>query len=100
MRLLRLWPDESHFDFMRFRRFTFPLSALLSLATVVLFLTVGLNFGIDFKGGTLVELQAKSGKADVAAIRHTAAAFGYGEPEVQELGNQGTVLVRLPLQSG
>ncbi len=100
MRLLRLWPDESHFDFMRFRRFTFPLSAVLSLATVVLFLTVGLNFGIDFKGGTLVELQAKSGKADVAAIRHTAAAFGYGEPEVQELGNQGTVLVRLPLQPG
>ncbi len=41
MRLLRLWPDESHFDFMRFRRFTFPLSALLSLATVMLFLTVG-----------------------------------------------------------
>jgi len=100
MRLLRLWPDESHFDFMRFRRYSFPLSALLSLATVVLFLTVGLNFGIDFKGGTLVELQAKSGKADVAAIRHTAAAFGYGEPEVQELGNQGTVLVRLPLQPG
>ncbi|MEL6059763.1 MULTISPECIES: protein translocase subunit SecF [unclassified Methylobacterium] len=100
MRLLRLWPDESHFDFMRFRRVTFPLSAVLSLATVVLFLTVGLNFGIDFKGGTLVELQAKSGTADVAAIRHTAAAFGYGEPEVQELGNQGTVLVRLPLQPG
>lgn len=100
MRLLRLWPDESHFDFMRFRRYSFPLSAVLSLATVVLFLTVGLNFGIDFKGGTLVELQAKSGKADVAAIRHTAAAFGYGEPEVQELGNQGTVLVRLPLQPG
>ncbi len=100
MRLLRLWPDESHFDFMRFRRFTFPLSAVLSLATVVLFLTVGLNFGIDFKGGTLVELQAKSGTADVAAIRHTAVGFGFGEPEVQELGNQGTVLVRLPLQPG
>ncbi len=78
MRLLRLWPDESHFDFMRFRRFTFPLSAVLSLVTVALFLTIGLNFGIDFKGGTLVELQAKSGTADVAAIRHTAAGFGFG----------------------
>ncbi|GJE26718.1 protein translocase subunit SecF [Methylobacterium organophilum] len=100
MRLLRLWPDESHFDFMRFRRFTFPLSAAMSLATVVLFLTIGLNFGIDFKGGTLVELQAKSGAADVAAIRHTANGFGFGEAEVQELGNQGTVLVRLPLQAG
>ena len=100
MRLLRLWPDESHFDFMRFRRMSFPLSAILSVATVVLFLTVGLNYGIDFKGGTLVELQAKSGTADVGEIRHTAAGFGFGEPEVQELGNQGTVLVRLPLQPG
>ena len=93
MRLLRLWPDESHFDFMRFRRFTFPLSAFLSVATVVLFLTVGLNFGIDFKGGTLVELQAKSKTADVGAVRHTANGFGFGETEVQELGGEGTVLV-------
>lgn len=100
MRLLRLWPDESHFDFMRFRRFTFPLSAVMSVATVVLFLAVGLNYGIDFKGGTLVELQAKSGKADVAAVRHTANSFGFGESEVQELGGEGQILVRFPLQAG
>ncbi|GAB6845210.1 preprotein translocase subunit SecF [Methylorubrum rhodinum] len=101
MRLLRLWPDESHFDFMRFRRFTFPLSAIVSVATVVLFLTMGLNYGIDFKGGTLVELQAKAGqKADVAEIRETANGFGFGETEVQELGGEGQVLVRFPLQAG
>ncbi|MBD8905855.1 protein translocase subunit SecF [Methylorubrum zatmanii] len=101
MRLLRLWPDESHFDFMRFRHVTFPLSAVMSVATVVLFLTVGLNFGIDFKGGTLVELQAKPGHtADVAEIRHTANGFGFGETEVQELGGEGQVLVRFPLQAG
>ena len=40
MRLLRLWPDESHFDFMRFRRVTFPLSAVMSVVTLVLFITV------------------------------------------------------------
>lgn len=101
MRLLRLWPDESHFDFMRFRRVTFPLSAVMSVVTVLLFVTVGLNFGIDFKGGTLVELQAKPGQtADVAEIRHTANGFGFGETEVQELGGQGQVLVRFPLQPG
>ena len=101
MRLLRLWPDESHFDFMRFRRVTFPLSAVMSVVTLVLFLTVGLNFGIDFKGGTLVELQAKAGHtADVAEIRHTANGFGFGETEVQELGGEGQVLVRFPLQAG
>jgi preprotein translocase subunit SecF len=101
MRLLRLWPDESHFDFMRFRRVTFPLSAVMSVVTLVLFITVGLNYGIDFKGGTLVELQAKPGHtADVAGIRHTANGFGFGETEVQELGGQGQVLVRFPLQAG
>ncbi|RVU14191.1 protein translocase subunit SecF [Methylobacterium oryzihabitans] len=100
MRLLRLWPDESHFDFMRLRRFSFPLSAALSIATVVLFVTIGLNFGIDFKGGTLVELRPKAGAtADVGAVRHTANGFGFGETEVQEYG-QGSVSVRFPLQAG
>ena len=47
MRLLRIWPDGTQFDFMRLRRFSFPFSALLSIVTVALFLTVGLDFGID-----------------------------------------------------
>ena len=60
MRLLRIWPDDTHFDFMRFRRFSLPvLGAACRSLTVVLFLTIGLNFGIDFKGGTLMELQAQ-----------------------------------------
>ena len=100
MRLLRLWPDESHFDFMRLRRLSFPLSAFISVATVVLFLQIGLNFGIDFKGGTLVELRPKPGvTSDVGAVRHTANDFGFGETEVQELG-QGSISVRFPLQAG
>ncbi|ACL57171.1 protein translocase subunit SecF [Methylobacterium nodulans] len=100
MRLLRLWPDESHFDFMRFRRFSFPFSALMSVGTLVLFLMIGLNFGIDFKGGTLIELRPKSGQSDVAAVRHTANGFGFGETEVQEFGNQGSISIRFPLQAG
>jgi len=100
MRLLRLWPDGTRFDFMRFRHVSFPLSALLSIATLVVFLTMGLNFGVDFKGGTLMELQAKSGQADVAKVRQTANAFGFGEVEVQEFGNAGCVSLRFPVQSG
>ena len=100
MRLLRLWPDDTRFSFMRFRRVSFPFSAAMSLLTIALFLTVGLNFGIDFKGGTLIELQARSGKADVHAVRTTANAFHFGEAEVQEFGNQGGLSLRFPLQSG
>ena len=59
MRLLRIVPDDTKFDFMRFRRISFPLSALLSVLAVVLYFTHGLNFGIDFRGGTLMEVQAE-----------------------------------------
>ena len=58
---LRIVPDDTHFDFTRFRRISFPISAALSIVAIVLFFTHGLNFGIDFKGGTLMEVQAKSG---------------------------------------
>jgi preprotein translocase subunit SecF len=100
VRLIRIWPEHSHFDFMRFRRFSFPFSAFLSVLTAVLFLTHGLNFGIDFKGGTLIELQAKSGEANVGQVRQAANAFGFGETEVQEFGNAGGLSLRFGMQPG
>lgn len=100
MRLIRLWPENSHFDFMRFRRFSFPLSAIVSVATAIMLVTIGLNFGIDFKGGTLMEIQAKSGQANVGQIRQTAESFGFGDVEVQEFGTAGEVSLRFPIQAG
>jgi preprotein translocase subunit SecF len=100
MKLLRIVPDGTKFRFVRFRRVSFPFSALCSLVTVVLFLTVGLNFGIDFKGGTLIELQAKSGKADVASLRHTLEGFVVGGVEAQEFGNGEGVSLRYEAQPG
>ena len=67
MRLLRIVPDDTKFDFMRFRRISFPMSALLSILAIVLYFFHGLNFGIDFVGGTLMEVQSKSGPADLVA---------------------------------
>ena len=69
-------------------------------ATVVLLLTIGLNFGIDFKGGTLMELQAKSGQADVGKVRQAADGFGFGEVEVQEFGTAGGISLRFAIQAG
>ncbi|KFG68795.1 protein translocase subunit SecF [Microvirga sp. BSC39] len=100
MRLVRLWPENSHFDFMRFRRYSFPLSAVISILTAVMLLAGGLNFGIDFQGGTLMEIQARSGRADVGQIRQTAQSFGFGDVEVQEFGTAGEVSLRFPIQEG
>nr|WP_210261026.1 protein translocase subunit SecF [Enterovirga sp. DB1703] len=85
---------------MRLRHFSFPFSAAISIAIVVTFLTVGLNYGIDFTGGTLIEMRAKDGKADVGPIREAASGFGFGEVEVQEYGTQGGVSLRFRIQPG
>ncbi len=58
---LRLVPDDTKFDFMRFRRISFPDLGVLSIIAILLYFFHGLNFGIDFVGGTLMEVQSKAG---------------------------------------
>jgi preprotein translocase subunit SecF len=100
MRLLRIVPDNTRFKIIRWRRYSYPFSAAYSLLVIGLFLTVGLNFGIDFRGGTLIEMQAKNGKPEIAQIRATAHGLGFGEAEVQEFGSGGEVSMRFALQPG
>ncbi|PTM42687.1 protein translocase subunit SecF [Bosea sp. 124] len=100
MRLLRIVPDDTRFKIVRFRRFSYPFSAAYSLLVIFLFVTVGLNFGIDFRGGTLIEMQAKSGKPEIASVRQAANGLGFGEAEVQEFGQGGEISMRFALQPG
>ena len=83
---LRIVPDDTHFDFTQFRRISFPISATLSIVAITLFFTHGLNFGIDFKGGTLMEVRAKSGTADLAQMRAALGTLGLGEIQLQQFG--------------
>ena len=100
MKLLRLAPENTKFDFMRLRRASYPLSAFLSIVAVLMFFFVGMNFGIDFSGGTQVELRAKSGNADIASLRHTAESLGLGAVEVQRSGAETDAVMRVGLQPG
>jgi preprotein translocase subunit SecF len=97
---LRIIPDNTHFDFTRFRRISFPISAVLSIVAITLFFTHGLNFGIDFKGGTLMEVRAKSGSADLAQMRTTLGSLGLGEVQLQQFGGPADVLLRVAEQPG
>ena len=100
MKLLRIIPDDTKFPFMRFRRISYPFSAILSVISVVAFIMVSMNFGIDFTGGTLIEIQSKGGKFDVASVREQASDLALGEVEVQEFGDKGEVSLRFGLQQG
>ena len=97
---LRIVPDDTHFDFTRFRRISFPISAALSILAIVLFFTHGLNFGIDFRGGTLLEVQNKSGPADIGAMRATLSTLGLGDIQLQQFGGPNDVLIRVAEQPG
>jgi preprotein translocase subunit SecF len=97
---LRIVPDDTHFDFTRFRRISFPISAALSIVAIILFFTHGLNFGIDFKGGTLLEVQSKSGPADIATMRATLSSLNLGEVLLQQIGDAANVLIRVAEQPG
>jgi len=98
--LLRIVPDDTKFDFMRFRRISFPASAVLSIVAILLFFFHGLNFGIDFVGGTLIEVQSKSGPADLAKMRSTLGGLGLGDIQLQEFGTPNDVLIRVAQQPG
>ncbi|MDZ5448775.1 protein translocase subunit SecF [Labrys sp. ZIDIC5] len=100
MRHLRIVPDNTSFGFIRFRRISFPISAVLSILALVLFFTHGLNYGIDFKGGIALGVTAQSGQPDVQAIRDKLTPLGLGEVQIQSFGDKGQVLMRIALQPG
>ena len=100
MRLLRIVPDDTKFDFMRFRRISFPVSAMLSIAAIALYFFHGLNFGIYFIGGTLIEVQTKAGPADLAKMRSTIGSLQLGDFQLQQFGAPDDVLIRISEQPG
>jgi preprotein translocase subunit SecF len=96
---LRLVPDNTAIRFMRGRFAGLVASAVLSLASVVLFFQPGLNYGIDFRGGVVVELRL-SGPADLGAMRAAFERLRLGEVRVQEFGSPRDVLVQLGREAG
>ncbi|HTZ34778.1 MAG TPA: protein translocase subunit SecF [Stellaceae bacterium] len=86
-------------DFMRWHLFGFAFSLALGAVSIGLFASIGLNYGIDFKGGTLIEARTE-GPADLAAMRAKLDALHLGEASLQNFGDPSEVLIRLPQQPG
>jgi preprotein translocase subunit SecD len=84
-------------DFMGARRGPVLASLAAMAASVVLAATMGLNFGIDFRGGTMVEIRTEQ-TADIGAIRDTVTAMDLGDVQVQSFGSERDVLVRIEEQ--
>ncbi len=99
MRLLRLIPPGTKIRFIDRRGVFFVFSALLVAASVTMFAVKGLNYGIDFKGGILLDIKTQ-GPADLAKLRRSLADLGLGEASLQTFGAADDVLIRLEQQEG
>ena len=96
---LKLVPDNSTFDFLHQMRLTAALSVLLTLASFGLFFGKGLNLGIDFRGGILIEAQSQTA-AEVAEIRSSLSRLNLGDISIQSFGSDRDILIRVQRQDG
>lgn len=94
----RLVPDRTNVPFLSFRKIALVVSGLLALMSVILLPTKGLNFGIDFKGGTMIEARMPGDAADIGAMRVALSDLGLGEVALQEFGTPVDVLIRVEEQ--
>ena len=98
-RPIRLVPANTKIDFVSRRMIAYILSGVLIVGSLVMLGVQGLNFGIDFRGGSLIEVQT-DGPADLAEMRATLGALNLGEVVLQEFGAENEVLIRIQRQEG
>ena len=94
MKTLKLVPAKTEIGFVPHRNLAMGLSALLILGSIIAFFANGLNFGIDFRGGTLIEASAEEA-VDIGALRDRLGGMQLGEVQIQEFGKETDVLIRI-----
>jgi preprotein translocase subunit SecF len=102
---LRLVPQDTKFDFLRWGPLALAVSGALMAASVVLFFVMGLNFGIDFRGGTTIRTESAQ-PVDIGAYRSALAGLGVGDVSISEIfdptfgPDQNVTMVRIQAQQG
>jgi len=96
---IHLIPHDTRINFMRFHRLTFAISVVMVVGSILLIAFKGLNYGVDFAGGILIEVRTE-GPADLGAMRDHLSDLDVGEVALQEFGTPDTVLIRLQRQEG
>ena len=100
MRTFRLVPDGIHIRFMHYQYWGYAFSGALILLTLILVPLKGLNFGVDFRGGLLIEARLPGTTADLATMRSVLGDLGLGEVALQTFGEPNDVLIRVQRQEG
>ena len=91
--------SKSSIDFLKGKYIAFITSIILILFSIGLFFLNGLNFGIDFKGGTLIEIETQN-KIEISEVRSSLNSLSLGDVQVQEFGSDKNLLIRIEQQQG
>ncbi|HZG10175.1 MAG TPA: protein translocase subunit SecF [Allosphingosinicella sp.] len=99
MRLLKLVPDNTNIDFLRWRTIAIAISSLLLIASISLIAVKGLNFGVDFVGGQVIRTTFVEAPS-LDRLRTEVSGLNLGEPSIQEFGSPREISIRMPLPEG
>jgi SecD/SecF fusion protein len=100
VQLVKFIPDNTRIPFMSWRKYAITFSIITSLLSIGWFGINGMNLGIDFKGGSAIEVQSLQGPADPAVVRERLGALNLGDIQVQGFGEPTDLLIRVELQDG
>ncbi len=99
LKLIQLVPEGTKIDFFGHRFYAMLASFVIIVGSFSCLAVKGLNFGIDFTGGTLIEIQVQS-DPDLAVLRSSLNGLSLGDISLQEFGDKRDLMVRLPQQDG
>ncbi len=94
------FPHDLRLPFMKYRDIAVGMSIVAMAISLALFFVKGLNYGVDFKGGSMIEVQSKDGPADIASMRDKLHKLGLGGVQIQQFGTPTDVLIRIEQQPG
>lgn len=99
LKLLQIVPENTKIDFFGHRFYGLAVSCVIIFGTIFCLMTKGLNFGVDFTGGTVIEIQAPV-DPDLSILRHELNDLKIGDVSIQSFGSPRDLLIRLPQQDG
>ena len=97
---IHLIPENTSINFLNLKLIFLSISLFVVLISLIASWIIGLNFGIDFRGGVLLELRSKNGFANISELRSKLNRFDLGEVSIQEFGKPTDALIRIQKQDG